>query len=347
MQAAVLTDIRKVSLCTIAAPPPLRAHEVLLRVMAAGVCGSDRHYFTKGRIGEQGVTFPFIIGHECAALVEQTGAAVTRLRAGDRVAVDPAVSCGICDQCRAGRPHICRSLLFLGCPGQLPGCFAEYIVMPERNCYPLPAPISYAQGVLAEPLAIAIYALDFMDPLPGQSIVILGAGPIGLCVLAAAQARGITNISMTDIIRERLLAAQQAGAVWVANPHNTDIVQELLHPGVQPDAVFECCGSGEALQQAVQILKPGGKLIIIGIPDEERVAFNIHTLRRKEITIINVRRQNKTTAAAVQLLAQGRVDLDYLLTHRFPLAEVQAALDLVSDYKDGVLKANIDVNSSL
>ncbi|HPG41589.1 MAG TPA: alcohol dehydrogenase catalytic domain-containing protein [bacterium] len=346
MQAAVLTGIRKIALCTIAAPPPLQAHEVLLRVMTAGVCGSDRHYFTAGRIGEQAVTFPFIIGHECAALVEQTGAAVTQLRTGDRVAVDPAVSCGDCDQCRAGRPHTCRNLLFLGCPGQLPGCFAEYIVMPERNCYPLPAHVSYAQGVLAEPLAIAIYALDFMDPRPGQSIAILGAGPIGLCVLAAAQARGMEQIYVTDIVNERIKAAQQAGAVWTGNPHIIDIVQELLHQGVQPDAVFECCGSGEALQQAIQILKPGGKLIIIGIPNEARIAFNIHTLRRKEITIINVRRQNKTTAAAVQLLAQGRVNLDFLLTHRFPLAEAQAALDQVSDYKDGVIKAIIDVNSS-
>ncbi|MDA0576461.1 MAG: alcohol dehydrogenase catalytic domain-containing protein, partial [Verrucomicrobia bacterium] len=153
--------------------------DVLLRVGAVGVCGSDVHYYMRGRICSQVVTYPYRVGHEFAGTVVAVGPAVRRIQVGDRVAVDPAMSCGNCDQCLAGRAHTCRSLRFLGCPGQADGCLAEFIVMPEECCYPLREGTTLEQGALVEPLSIGIYAVRLAGAVRGAHVGILGCGPIG------------------------------------------------------------------------------------------------------------------------------------------------------------------------
>jgi len=162
MKAAVLTDIRKIEVRDVPQPSIQTDRDVLLRVTAVGICGSDLQYYSTGRIGNEVVRFPFIIGHECVAEIEEAGRDVQKVKPGDRVVVDPAVSCGTCDQCIQGRPNTCRNLRFLGCPGQLEGSLAEFIVMPESNCYILEEATDTKLGILAEPLSIGIYAIRLL-----------------------------------------------------------------------------------------------------------------------------------------------------------------------------------------
>jgi L-iditol 2-dehydrogenase len=342
MKAAILTDIRTIEVHDVPEPSIQKDIDVLLRVEAVGVCGSDLQYYSTGRIGSDVVRFPFVIGHECVAEVTKVGKGVKRIKPGDRVAVDPAVTCGTCDQCRQNRPNTCRRLRFLGCPGQMDGSLAEYIVMPESNCFSLENDTDTKHGILAEPLSIGIYSIRLLGDSPVSSIAILGAGPIGLSVGLSAEDAGIGKIHMTDKIDARLKAAQKAGAVWTGNPERSDIVEDIL--GTEPcglDAVFECCGDQEALDQAVQLLTPGGRLMIVGIPEYDDISFDAHSLRRKEITIQNVRRQNGCIPAAIDLIARKKSGLDFMLTHSFPLDETQKAFELVENYRDGVIKATI------
>jgi len=340
MKAAVLTGVRKIEIQDIPCPEIKSDTDVLLKTARVGICGSDIHYFLSSRVGDQNIGYPAILGHECSAVVEKVGAQVTRIKPGIRVTVDPAVSCGSCDQCRAGRPHTCLNLRFLGYPGQMDGCLAEAFVMPEKNCYALPDRLTMTEGALIEPLSIGLYALAHLEISMGQAIAILGSGPIGLCLAHLAKTVRIEKIFMTDKVNERLAAAKRIGAAWAGNPEKDDIVREILK--LEPaglDAVFECCGDQAALDQAVELLKPGGQLLIIGIPLLERVSFDISGLRRKEIIVRNIRRQNRCTEKAVRLLDGEHLNVKFLATHRFRIEEAQEAFEIASAYKDGVLKA--------
>jgi L-iditol 2-dehydrogenase len=345
MKANVLTGIRKLELRDLPDPVLKEDADVLIRVGAVGVCGSDIHYYTTGRIGNQVVQFPFVIGHECSGTVEKVGKKVKKLKPGDRIAVEPAVSCGICDQCREGREHTCRNLLFLGCPGQIPGSLSRYIVLPEKNCYRIGDKISLEVAVLAEPLSIGIYAQKLSQVSPASAIAIFGVGPIGLSVLFACHQQGIRSIFVTDKIESRLQIARNLGAGWTGNPDRQDIVHEITrsHPqGI--DVVFECCGEQDAMNQAIHLLKPGGKLMIVGIPTADWINFEIHTLRRKEVCIQNVRRQNRCLSTALELIERHDIFSKNLLTHRFPLNKTCEAFELVEGYHDHVIKAIINVD---
>jgi L-iditol 2-dehydrogenase len=345
MKTAFLTGLRQMEIREAPEPKLTGPRDVLLRIDTVGVCGSDVHYYATGRIGSLVVEYPFVVGHECAGTVLEVGAEVTDVSVGQRVAVDPLVTCGQCDQCRAGRTHTCRHQRFLGCPGQLPGSLCEYLVMPAECCYALPDSMSLAQAVMVEPFSIGLYAQRMARARPGAKIAILGSGPIGLSVLLALRAAGEYTIYATDLIRERLEVARRCGADGVGNPRREDIVAAFsqLEP-LGMDLVFECAGQQETLDQGVELLKPGGRLLMVGIPEVERVGFSIHTLRRKELRLENVRRQNQCMAPAIELIARGAVDVDQLVTHHFPLAETQAAFDLVAGYHDGVVKALIHVS---
>ena len=341
MRSIVLSGIRQLEIREEPLPVIQNDTDVLIRMGVVGVCGSDIHYYETGRIGTQVVEFPFRIGHECSGTVEEVGSAVRRVQPGDKVAVDPAVSCGQCDQCLSGRPHTCRNLRFLGNPGELDGCLAEYLVMPEASCYPVNTEMSLANAAFVEPLSIGVYAAELMDAAKAEKIAVLGSGPIGLSVLGSALARGVEKAYVTDKINDRLQVASIAGAKWTGNPDETDVVSDIREQELLLDAVFECCGEQDALDQAIQLLKPGGELLIVGIPEPNRISFDINDLRHKEITIKNVRRQNDCVRPAIQLIEQGKIDTDLLITHQYDFETTADAYDLVSGYRDGVVKATI------
>lgn len=344
MKAILLTGIRQMEMANVPKPTIKKDDEVLLKVEAVGVCGSDVHYYETGRIGSQIVEYPFVVGHECVATVEAVGRAVTRIKAGDKVVIEPAIACNNCDQCKSGRKNTCRNLKFLGCPGQTGGCLCEYIVMPENCCFPIDGKITFEQGVLCEPLAIGVYAVKQACVSKNTDIAILGAGPIGLSCLVSAAAENVNACYVTEKIEERAEAAKNNGATWVGNPNKGDIVKEILR--LKPagmDVAFECAGQQETIDQAVELLKPGGKLMLVGIPRLERVSFMIDKIRRKEITIVNVRRQNECTQMAIDLIAGGKINVDFMITHRFKLEQTKQAFDMVAEYRDGVIKSLIEL----
>ncbi|MBD3321799.1 MAG: alcohol dehydrogenase catalytic domain-containing protein [Chitinivibrionales bacterium] len=341
MKAMVLTGINRMELVEQDASRIESDSDVLIRLEAAGVCGSDIHYYETGRIGSQIVEYPFRVGHECSGIVEAVGDGVGRVSPGDRVAVDPAMPCYACDQCLEGRHHTCRNLRFLGTPGQAGGCLCEYIVVPEKSCFKAPA-LSADQAAVVEPLSIGVYAVKKSICMPGARIGILGSGPIGLCVMLPAIEQGAARVYVTDKIDNRCTLAHSLGAYWTGNAADTDIVAAIAdqEPGGL-DAVFECCGDQGALDQAVALLKPGGKLIIVGIPRTELVSFSIDRLRRKEITIQNIRRQVDCVELSCALIAEKKVNVDPLITHHFAFERAVEAFELVKEYREGVVKAVI------
>ena len=343
MKSMKLTGIRQMEMKEVPTPSVLKAHEVLIRMKRLGVCGSDIHYYTTGRIGSQVVEYPFAVGHEGAGRVEKVGSGVTRVQPGDRIAIEPAMPGWECDQCFAGRPHTCRNLKFLGCPGQAEGSLSEFIVMPESSCFPIPDQMTYDEAAISEPLAIGLYAVRQSVPMAGAAVGILGFGPIGMSVLLPARALGARSIYVTDKINERLTIAKKSGADLTANPMEDEVVDTFVR--TEPallDVVFECCGQQEALDQAIQLLKPGGKLMIIGIPEFDRWSFEADTARRKEVTIQHVRRQNEALQPALDMLAEGTIQVAGMATHRYSFESAGEAFELVAGYRDGVMKAMID-----
>ena len=345
MKVAHFTGPKRLEIVDLPMPTLHRPDAVLLRIDRVGVCGSDIHYYLDGRIGDQAITYPASVGHESAGTVVEVGAEVQRPRPGDRVAVDPAMVCGTCDQCRTGRTNTCRKLQFMGCPGQAPGAVAEYRVVPAENCIPIPDAVSLDEAVLAEPLSIGLYATRLAEVTAAARIAILGAGPIGLSVLLCAKATAACTVYMTDLLDERLEVARQCGADWTGRAKHGEAIAAILRE--QPwgvDMVFECSGDPMCIDEAQTLLVPGGTLMLVGIPPTDRVIFDIHRMRRKELTFKNVRRQRDCMRPAIEMLADGRIDARRLLTHRFPLEKIGEAFDLVAAYRDGVIKAVIDVS---
>jgi L-iditol 2-dehydrogenase len=344
MKAMKLTGIRQMEMMEVPTPKIVNDSDVLIKMEVLGVCGSDVHYYETGQIGSQVVEYPFTVGHEGSGVVEAVGSGVTHVKPGDRIAIEPAKSCGECDQCTAGRPHTCRKLKFLGCPKQAEGCLSEYIVMSQECCFKVTDKTTMDEAAISEPLAIGVYAVKQSIPMQGAKVGILGAGCIGLSVLLPSKAQGAEKIYVTDKIDGRLDLAKEAGAIWGGNPDFEDVVEKVkeFEPGGL-DVVFECCGEQDALDQAIEMLKPGGKLLLIGIPPtSKRVTFLIDKLRHKEVCIQNVRRQNHCVQASLDMMDRGDFDVGVMVTHRFGFDQSQAAFDLAASYDDGVLKAMID-----
>jgi L-iditol 2-dehydrogenase len=343
MKSMMLTGIRQMEMIEVPEPVIVNPGDVKIKMSVVGVCGSDVHYYTKGKIGSQVVQYPFPVGHEGAGVVAEVGSGVTKVKPGDIVAVEPSMPCGTCDQCLSGRPNTCRKLIFLGCPGQAEGCMSEYIVMPEGSCLPLHKGLNADHGVISEPLAIGVYSVKTSVPMKGKDIAILGFGPIGMSVMLSAMAEGAGKIFVTDKINERLAMAVREGADITGNPLSEDIVKKILEKeplGV--DVVFECCGQQDAFDQGVDLLKPGGKLMVIGIPEFDKWIVAVDKTRRNEITIQYVRRQAGCTEKALDMMLKNEVDVSRMATHRFHFSKAKEAFELVAGYHDGVMKAMID-----
>jgi len=344
MKAAILRAPGRFQIEDIPKPDLKSPSDVLLKMKAVGICGSDLHYLRQGKIGDQIIDYPWIAGHECAAEVEAVGSRVTKVKVGDPIVIDPNIPCGHCSQCKNDREHTCLNGRFLGCPGQLQGCMTEYLVMPESCCFLVDNQLDFSMAVLIEPMSIGLYATG-MSREKISDAAILGAGPIGLCTLLALKENQTKSLFLTDKINARLRFARKLGVSWIGNPEETDVVKSVLN--INPDgldAVFECCGDQEALDQSIDLLKPGGTLFIIGIPETRQIAFDISKLRRKEIAIRNVRRQNNCIPRAIQWIRENRFGIHQLITHRFPLDKAQKAFELVSGYSDNVIKAVIEIN---
>ncbi len=347
MKVAYFTALRKIELADVAEPMLARRSDVLLQIDRVGICGSDIHYYAEGRIGDQIVEYPATLGHECSGTVLQVGADVTSLQSGDRVAVDPAFPCGKCDQCLAGRLHTCRQLLFMGCPGQAPGAVAERAIVPVACCAKIPPSMSLDEAMLVEPLSIGLHSVRLSQVADGMKIAILGSGPIGLSVLLCAKAAASCKVAMTDLLDERLAVARHCGADATLNARQSDVataIEQNVPGGL--DIVFECSGDPACIEQGQRLLGPGGTLVLVGIQPVSEVAFDPHFMRRYELRFLAVRRQNDCVVPVIRTIAEKRIDPAPLLTHRFPLTRINEAFELVAGYRDGVIKAVLDVSNA-
>ena len=320
--------------------------EVLLRVASVGVCGSDVHYYKEGRIGEQVVTAPLVLGHECSAWVAELGEGVEGLAVGQLVAPDPAVSCGRCECCVEGNPNLCPDVLFCGTP-PIRGVFSEYVVMPAENCFILPDGFSPAEGALLEPLGIGMYTVDLANLQAGQTVAVLGAGPIGLLTAAAARAAGASEVYMTEPLPYRRQFARDYIADVVLDPYGDDVVAEIMRltGGRGVDASFDAAGGPETPNEAAGVARRGGQMVVVGIPSDDMMALRSFTPRSKGLTIKLVRRMKHTYARSIRLVQTGMVKVKPLATHVFPLQRITEAFELVGAYGDGVIKAVIEIGT--
>ena len=338
MKAAVLHKIRDIRVEE-REKPVVRPGTALVKIKAVGICGSDVHYFTKGRIGKQIITKPQTLGHEASGIVEEIGKGVKNVKVGDRVALEPGIFCGKCDFCRANRPNLCRSMKFFGTP-PIDGAFLEYIVHPSDMLFKFPDKLSYEEGALIEPLTVGLYAVQLAGLKRGETIAILGSGTIGLSILKSALLKGVKKIYVTDYLNYRLKAAKKHKNVVVLNA-KTDIVKKIkaLTNGRGVDVAFEAAGSLDTFKQSVEIAAIGGRVVWAGIPDEDDIKINNHEARRKELVIKTVRRTKHQNEKAVKALISGKIKVKDMATHCFPLKDITKAFQVSANYKDGVIKA--------
>jgi L-iditol 2-dehydrogenase len=317
--------------------PPPGPGEVVVHPVACGVCASDVHYWRQGHIGDQVITeYPYAIGHECSGTVVDVGEGVNRVSPGDRVAIEPGITCRECPSCRSGRENICPNVRFLGTP-MYHGAMRETILTSERNVEPMPDTMSFEAGALCEPLGVGIHAARLAGIAEGESVAIFGAGPIGLSTAVAARCRGAGRIILAEPVPERRdLAARMGFDTTDISDDPPDVIRDMTSGGA--DVAFEAAGDQRAMGWTTAAPRLGGRACIIGIPSEDAVSFDIHRIRRKELTIFNCRRSNRTLAEAVAMIAGPGADAQMMCTHTFPVAKAEEAFRLASERADGSVK---------
>lgn len=322
--------------------PEIGPGDVLFRVRAVGICGSDIHYWNEGRIGDQMVEYPFILGHECAGEVEAVGKDVKGIIPGVRAAFEPGLPCEECEFCRTGRYNTCPDVRFLGTP-PIAGAFQEYLVGKPRQILPLPDSVSLEAGALLEPLAVGTYAVRYSGFRVTDTAAVIGAGPIGLSVLSALKAGGAGQTVVTEIRQHRLTFAAEEGVDLGVDAQDTDPIQAVMDAtaGRGVDFAFEAAGSQDGFAQAVRMARVGGTVVLVGICDTDDVSLPMHIARKRELEIKLVRREAFGYRPALTLLEKGMGKVDHWVTHRFPPDEIQKAFELVHEYGDGVIKAMI------
>jgi len=318
------------------AMPQPQPGEVLLRVRSVTVCRSDLHWYEYGRIGDTVSDAPFVLGHEFCGEVVAVTPGVDRVKQGDLVAVDPAMSCGHCRYCVEGNPNLCSNLLFAGIP-PTDGALQEYMTYEPRFLYPLPAGFSADDGALLEPLGVAIHAWDLAKLRVGETVAIVGCGPIGLLLVQLARIAGATEILTVEPLAYRRDLAADLGAIPLSP--DDDLVAQTGGHGV--DVAIEVAGAVAAQEEAAQIVKRGGTVVLIGIPPEDQVMMTHQLVRRKGLTIKLCRRMKLVYPRAIALVERGMIELAPLLTHRFPLEQGDMAFRMVRDYEDRVVKAAV------
>lgn len=319
--------------------PEVKPDEVLVKIMAVGVCGSDVHYYEHGRIGRFVVEKPIILGHECAGIIIETGDRVKRVKTGDRVAIEPGVTCGRCRYCKEGRYNLCPEVEFLATP-PVDGAFVQYLAIREDFVFPIPDELSYEAAALVEPFSVGIHAANRCELKPGATVAIMGMGPVGLMAVAAARSFGASQIIVTDLEDIRLHAALRLGATHAINVSKEDANAKIkeLTGGIGVDTAWETAGSPRALSSALSSLRRGGKLVIVGLPAQDEIPLNVPFIADNEIDIYGVFRYANTYPDGIKFLASGEIPADSLITDRYTLEETQEAMERAIHNKSGSLK---------
>jgi L-iditol 2-dehydrogenase len=311
-------------------PAPVAAEGMsLVKVTAIGICGSDLHWWGEGGIGDAGLARPLVLGHEAAGVIADGP------RAGERVAIDPAIPDETCEMCRRGYRNLCTGIAFAG-HGSQDGAMREFLAWPSHLLHPLPDTVSDAGGAILEPLGVAIHATDLGHLHLGGSALVAGCGPIGLLLIQLLRGVGAASVIALDPLPHRRAAAVTAGADVVLDPAqhgDPGSLREVLGDGA--DVAFEFAGTDDGVQLAMAAARPGGRVVLGGIPGDDWTRFRASVGRRKGLTIALVRRMNEVYPRAIGMAAAGKVELDALVTDRFPLEKAPEAFSAAAR-RDGL-----------
>jgi L-iditol 2-dehydrogenase len=318
-------------------PTPLEG-EVLVKLAAVSICGSDIHWFSEGGIGTARLTSPLVLGHELS------GTIASGERKGERVAIDPSITCGHCEYCLEGNPNFCTSLRFAGDGLTTGGGMQEYLNWPIRSLVTLPDQIPFAEAAVLEALGVGIHAIDLGHVRMGMSVGIFGCGPIGLMMIQLARLSGATYIVATDRLPQRVEAARRFGADLALQANSGEEVAEIMAATHKRglDVTFEVAGTNPAVDTAAATAKPGARVVLVGIPAENQTSFNPSIVRRKGLTVKWVRRMKHVYPRAIQFAQNKLVDISSVITHRFPFSEAQSAF-LEAEKREG-LKVVLEFN---
>jgi L-iditol 2-dehydrogenase len=300
-------------------PQPGRDEE-LVRVTAVGICGSDLHWYRESGIGDAVLTRPLVLGHEAGGVIAEGS------RAGQRVAIDPAIPCDSCEQCLAGHQHLCLRLRFAG-HGSTDGLLREVAPWPSRSLVPIPDTLDDSDAAMLEPLGVALHAVRLGAIQPGSSVGVFGCGPIGLFLIQLARASGATTIVATDLLAHRLDAAREMGAACAELVAGGEERAALLAAtnGRGTDVSFEVAGEDDALETAIALAAPASTVVVVGIPTVDRTQFTPSVARRKGLTIKLSRRMNRVYPAAIRIVEAGLADVRSVITSTYPIDQFDAA----------------------
>ncbi|MBV6434726.1 MAG: Sorbitol dehydrogenase [Bryobacteraceae bacterium] len=316
--------------------------EIQVAVKSVGICGSDLHYYFEGGIGDTPCVYPMVLGHEPAGEVRQVGSGVTGWSPGDRAVLEPALYCYHCEYCLTGHHNVCAHLRFLSTPAD-PGFFRQVLNLPAANLAPLPRGLSFEEGTLAEPLAIALHSMKFAAPRQGETAVVFGAGPIGLLTLAVLKISGAGRVWVVEPVAHRRQMALGMGADAVIDPKAVDVVRQILddtgHRGV--DMAIDCAAKDGSMNQCLKVTRNAARVVYTGIPAEISIPLDFHDVRRKELILYTVRRSNHETDLAIRLLRDQRGKFSPVLTHRRPMDQISRAFDMLEHYSDNAGKVTV------
>lgn len=323
MKAARLHGTRDIRLDEVP-PPTAVAEECLVRVEAVGVCGSDLHWFGEGSIGDAQLDRPLVLGHEMG------GRIVDGPRAGELVAIDPAIPCWRCEQCRQGEVNVCANLRFAG-HGPTDGGLRELMAWPSARLHPLPDAFTAVDAALLEPLGVGIHAMDLAEVPLGGTVAVVGCGPIGLLITQLARLAGARWIVAVDPLAHRRDRAADLGADVAADPATAAAAALEGTAGQGVDVAIEIAGPDTAVAVAVDSVRPAGRVVLAGIPDDDRTAFSASAARRKALTFVLARRMKEVYPRAVDLVARGAIDLSAIVSSRYPLSDVVEAMSAAEE----------------
>lgn len=344
MPAAVLAGLKRIELKDVPVPEP-GPGEVLLELEAVGICGSDLHYWRCGRIADQVVKFPLRLGHEPAGRVVALGKGAKGVAEGQRVAIEPGISCGACRECQMGRANLCPNVRFLGTP-PVDGAFQHFLVMPTSALAPLPTHLNPAMGALAEPLGIAVQSFDLTNLHAGENVAVIGGGPVGLCIIALARQMGARVVAVSEPRAFRRKVAERLGAekATASDPEAFIDAVRTATGGHGADIVFECAGSTDGLNTTLAAAARGGRVGMVGIPEADTLQIDPHIWRKRELMVVNVRRSNRTLERCLRILEHSDLGLNDcgLFGKTIGLSEVQDAMIQLDDDRSDAVKIMVD-----
>jgi L-iditol 2-dehydrogenase len=345
MRAVQLVAPRRLEPCEIAAPRDPGHGEVLVRIHAVGLCGSDMHWYAEGGIGAARAVYPMILGHEPAGEIVAAGPGVHDRKSGDRVAIEPTISCGRCEHCLRGAPNNCPQGIFQG-GLQAPGFFREYAVAPAHNTDLVPGDMPFDRAALVEPVAVVVHVFELIQARAGDTVAVVGAGSIGLLCIALARRAGASRIFAADRVPHRLALARRMGADTTVLAPRESLLDAVMDEtrGRGADVAIEAAGSAETVNAAIAATRPGGQVAIVGLTAEVSMRVDLMVAMLKELRIQTVKRSNHRGAAAVGLLASGAIP-DALVTHRLPLEKTPDAFEMLANYSDNAGKILLEASA--